>query len=48
MFGIARSTIQDNFKGAAMVGTELPLTSDLTDDVVEAKLFVHPGVKQSH
>ncbi|KNY33408.1 MULTISPECIES: IS21 family transposase [Rhizobium/Agrobacterium group] len=46
MLGIARSTVQDNLKRAAMVGLSWPLASDLTDDVLEAKLFVHPGVKQ--
>jgi len=46
MLGIARSTVQDNLKRAAMAGLSWPLASDLTDDVLEAKLFVHPGVKQ--
>ncbi|MGV2084886.1 MULTISPECIES: helix-turn-helix domain-containing protein [unclassified Rhizobium] len=46
ILGIARSTVQDNLKRAAMAGLSWPLASDLTDDVLEAKLFVHPGVKQ--
>jgi transposase len=46
MLGIARSTVQDNLKRAAMAGLSWPLASDLTDSVLEAKLFVHPGVKQ--
>jgi transposase len=46
MLGIARSTVQDNLKRAAMAGLSWPLASDLTDDVLEAKRFVHPGVKQ--
>jgi transposase len=43
MLRIARSTVQDNLKRAAMAGLRLPLASDLTDDVLKAKLFVHPG-----
>lgn len=45
MLGIARSTVQDNLKRAAMAGLSWALASGLTDDVLEAKLFVHPGVK---
>lgn len=47
MLGIARSTVQDNLKRAAMAGLSWALASGLTDDVLEAKLFVHPGVKRS-
>lgn len=46
MLGIARSTVQDNLKRAAMAGLSWALASGLTDDVLEAKLFVHPGVKR--
>ncbi|MFW8642116.1 hypothetical protein ACOJBO_01900 [Rhizobium beringeri] len=38
--------MQDNLKRAAMAGLSWPLASDLTDDVLEAKLFVHPGVRR--
>jgi IS30 family transposase len=45
MLGFARSTVRNNLKRAAMVGMSWPLASDLTGDVLKAKLFVHPGVK---
>jgi len=43
--GVARSTIQDNLKRAAAAGLNWPLPEDLTDDVLEKRLFTHAGVK---
>jgi transposase len=43
--GVARSTIQDNLKRVAAAGLAWPLPGDLTDDVLEARLFARSGVK---
>ena len=43
--GVARSTIQDNLKRATTSGLAWPLTGDLTDAVLEPRLFAHAGVK---
>ena len=43
--GVARSTIQDNLKRAATAGLAWPLAGDLTDAVLEQRLFAHAGVK---
>jgi transposase len=37
--GVARSTIRDNLKRAAVAGLTWPLATDLTDDVLEQRLF---------
>src|SRR5271169_6864449 len=37
--GVARSTIQDNLKRAAAAGLAWPLADDLTDDLLEHRLF---------
>ena len=43
--GVARSTIQDNLKRAAGAGLTWPLPGELTDDVLEDRLFARSGVK---
>ncbi|WP_306051595.1 IS21 family transposase [Oceaniradius stylonematis] len=43
--GVARSTIQDNLKRAAAAGLSWPLPGDLTDHVIEDRLFSRAGVK---
>jgi transposase len=43
--GVARSTIQDNLKRATAAGLAWPLAGDLTDAVLENRLFAHAGVK---
>jgi hypothetical protein len=44
--GVARSTIQDNLKRASAAGLAWPLAGDLTDGVLEQRLFDHAGVKR--
>lgn len=46
MLGIARSTVQDNLERAKAAGLTWPLAGDLTDDVIEHRLFARAGVKQ--
>ncbi|WP_268902614.1 transposase, partial [Brucella endophytica] len=46
MLGIARSTVQDSIVRAATAGLSWPLPADLTDDVLEGRLFARAGVKQ--
>ena len=41
--GAARSTIQDNLKRAKEAGLSWPLAADLTDDVLEQRLFSKAG-----
>ena len=41
--GVARSTIQDNLKRAAAAGLAWPLADDVTDDVLEQRLFGRGG-----
>jgi hypothetical protein len=43
--GIARSTIQDNLARAAAAGLAWPLPGELTDEVLEHRLFARVGVK---
>ena len=43
--GVARSTVQDNLKRAAAAGLAWPLTAELTDDVLEQRLFARAGVR---
>lgn len=43
--GVARSTIQDNLRRATTAGLAWPLAGDLTDAVLEQRLFAHAGVK---
>ena len=44
--GIARSTVQDNLGRAAAAGLVWPLGEEITDAVLEQRLFSHIGVKQ--
>jgi transposase len=44
--GVARSTIQDNLKRASTTGLAWPLAGDLTDAVLEQRLFAHAGVRR--
>ncbi|WP_292325604.1 helix-turn-helix domain-containing protein [Mesorhizobium sp.] len=46
MLGIARSTVQDNIERASAAGLSWPLPAELTDDVLEHRLFSRQGVKQ--
>jgi transposase len=41
--GVARSTIQDNLKRATSAGLAWPLADDVTDEVLELRLFGHPA-----
>jgi transposase len=41
--GVARSTIQENLKRAAAAGLTWPLADDVTDDVLEQRLFGRAG-----
>ena len=43
MLGVARSTIQDNLRRAQMAGLSWPLPADLTDAVLEERLFARNG-----
>jgi transposase len=43
MLGVARSTIRDNLSRAAKAGLIWPLASDLTDDILEQRLFSKAG-----
>ena len=42
--GVARSTIQDNLKRAAAAGLAWPLADDISDDILEQRLFGRAGV----
>ena len=42
--GVARSTIQDNLKRATAAGLKWPLADDVTDEVLELRLFGRAGV----
>ena len=46
VLGVARSTVQDNLKRAALAGLTWPLPGELTDDALEHRLFARAGVKQ--
>src|ERR1700734_962507 len=41
--GVARSTIQENLKRAAAAGLAWPLADDVTDEVLEQRLFGRAG-----
>jgi transposase len=43
--GVARSTIQDNLKRAEKAGIGWPPAVDLTDDILEDRLFAKAGFK---
>jgi hypothetical protein len=42
--GVARSTIQDNLQRAQASGIAWPLPPELTDAVLEQRLFARPGM----
>jgi len=44
LLGVARSTIQDNLKRAAAAGLAWPLADDVTDEVLEQRLFGRAGI----
>src|ERR1700693_6603777 len=44
---VARSTTQDNLKRTQAAGLAWPLAPDLTDEVLEQRLFSHAGSKPS-
>lgn len=44
--GIARSTVQDNLARASAAGLTWPLGPEVTDAVLEQRLFARAGVKQ--
>jgi transposase len=46
MLGVARSTIQDNLKRAQVAGLAWPLPADLTDAVLEERLFARGGTQR--
>jgi transposase len=41
--GVARSTVQDNLERVKKAGLAWPLAPDLTDDILEQKLFAKSG-----
>ncbi|WP_368735610.1 helix-turn-helix domain-containing protein, partial [Escherichia coli] len=43
--GVARSTVQDALRRAAAAGLAWPLAADLSDDVLECRLFAPAGTK---
>jgi transposase len=43
--GVARSTIQDNLRRAHAIGIAWPVPAELTDDMLEQRLFARAGVK---
>lgn len=45
--GVAPSTIYDNLTRASAAGLTWPLAGDLTDAVLEQRLFAHAGVRRS-
>ena len=43
--GVARSTIQDNLRRAHAIGIAWPVPAELTDDILEQRLFARGGTK---
>jgi len=43
--GVARSTIQDNLRRAQACGIGWPVPAELTDDILEQRLFARGGTK---
>src|SRR4051812_7312102 len=43
--GVARSTVQDNLKRAEAAGLRWPLPAEITDPVLEQRLFAPAGVR---
>jgi len=48
LLGVARSTIQDNLRRAEAAGLAWPLPAELTDIVLEERLFARAGVKRGY
>lgn len=46
VLGVARSTVHENLGRAAKAGLAWPLPGQLTDEVLEHRLFARAGVKQ--
>jgi transposase len=46
LLGVARSTVQDNFRRAQEAGLAWPLPAELDDAVLEERLFARSGVKR--
>ena len=46
MLGAARSTVQDNLKRAEAAGLAWPLGAEITDAVLEQRLFARAGVRR--
>jgi Homeodomain-like domain len=45
MLGVVRSTVQDNLKRAQAAGLASPLDAEITDAVLERRLFPRAGVR---
>ena len=45
--GVARSTIQDNLRRAQASGIAWPVPAELTDDILEQRLFARTGTQAS-
>ena len=45
MLGVARSTVQDNLKRAEAAGLAWPLGAEITDAILEQRLFTRAGVR---
>ena len=43
--GVARSTVQDNLKRAEAASLRWPLAAEITDPVLEQRLFARAGVR---
>lgn len=48
VLGVARSTVHENLGRAADAGLAWPLPGELTDEVLQHRLFAHAGVKQGY
>jgi len=46
--GVARSTIQDNLRRARASGIAWLLPAELTDDILEQRLFARAGMKTAY
>jgi IS30 family transposase len=46
LLGVARSTIQDNLRRARVAGLSWPLPANLSDTVLEERLFARHGARK--
>jgi IS30 family transposase len=46
--GVARSTIQDNLRRAQASGIAWPLPAELTDDILEQRLFARAARRRAY